>query len=134
MASTIRDFLEIEKRPVADMSVEDLASECEGWRTVFGLLPRDTLEWMARLHDVIRFTKRNYQSSTGMLVEVKMAPVTFTIALQESAFDALDGKRYIEDKVLVIPANFVAYYECIGDRVEYSLEQEDSDLVAQSLE
>lgn len=134
MASEIRDFLEIEKRPVDEMDAAELAAEVEGWRYLIAMLPSEVLEWSARLHETIRFTKRNYQGSAGILIGFKLEALEFTIALREGYFDSLTGVRMVEDKILTIPANFIAYYEVIGDRQEYDVQQEDAALAATSLE
>lgn len=129
----MRDFLEVEKRPVSEMDFADISSEVEGWRVVFALLPREVMEWMARLNDVVRFTKRNYQGSTGVLLGFKMEPTEYTIGLTEAGFDSLHGIRIIEDKVLVIPANMVAYSEFIGDTREFTPDETEEELAARSL-
>ena len=128
MSDEIRDFLEIEKRPTSEMEEAELASEVEGWRTIFSMLPREWLEWLARLHGVVRFTKRNYQGSTGILVDFKMEATSYSIAIRETAFDSLQGKRVIEDKILDIPAAAVMYAEFIGDVQEYDPMLADQEL------
>ena len=128
MSDEIRDFLEIEKRPTSEMEEDELASEVEGWRSIFAMLPRECLEWLARLHGVVRFTKRNYQGSTGILVNFKMEATNYSIAVRETAFDSLQGKRVIEDKILEIPAAAVMYAEFIGDVQEFDPVQADQEL------
>jgi len=128
MSDEIRDFLEIEKRPTSEMEPDELAAEISGWRSIFAMLPRECLEWLARLHGVVRFTKRNYQGSTGILVDFKMEAVNFSIAIRETAFDSLQGKRVIEDKILDIPAAAVMYAEFIGDVQEYDPMLADQEL------
>lgn len=134
MDSPVREFLEVARGPVAELSQDDLISEVEGWRMVFGMLPREVLEWMARLYGEVRFTKRNYQGSVGVLLGFKMEATEFTIGLRESGFDALKGVRVIEDKTLVIPASVVAYAEFIGDIQPYDSLQEDAELGAETLQ
>ena len=133
MSDEIRDFLEIEKRPTSEMKEEELASEVEGWRSIFSMLPRECLEWLARLHGVVRFTKRNYQGSTGILIDFKMEATSYSIAVRETAFDSLQGKRIIEDKILDIPAAAVMYAEFIGDVQEYDPMQADEELAGQEI-
>ena len=128
MSDEIRDFLEIEKRPTSEMEPDELSAEISGWRSIFAMLPRECLEWLARLHGVVRFTKRNYQGSTGILVDFKMEAVNFSIAIRETAFDSLQGKRVIEDKILDIPAAAVMYAEFIGDVQEYDPMLADQEL------
>ena len=128
MSDEIRDFLEIEKRPTSEMEPDELSAEILGWRTIFSMLPRECLEWLARLHGVVRFTKRNYQGSTGILVGFKMEATSYSIAIRETAFDSLQGKRVIEDKILDIPAAAVMYAEFIGDVQEYDPMQADQEL------
>ena len=128
MSEEIRDFLEIEKRPTSEMEPDELSAEISGWRSIFAMLPRECLEWLARLHGVVRFTKRNYQGSTGILVDFKMEAVNFSIAIRETAFDSLQGKRVIEDKILDIPAAAVMYAEFIGDVQEYDPMLADQEL------
>ncbi len=133
MSSEVRDFLEIDKKAVDDMSEAELRAEVSGWRAVFALLPRENLEWMARLHDVVRFTRRNYQGSTGLLLGFKLEPTEFTIGLTETAFDTLHGERIIEDKVLVIPAAAVMYHEFIGDSRPFDSMRQESEIGAETL-
>ena len=128
MSDEIRDFLEIEKRPTSEMEPDELSAEISGWRSIFAMLPRECLEWLARVHGVVRFTKRNYQGSTGILVDFKMEAVNFSIAIRETAFDSLQGKRVIEDKILDIPAAAVMYAEFIGDVQEYDPMLADQEL------
>lgn len=134
MGSVVREFLEIEKRPVNDMALDELSSEVEGWRAVYSFMPREALEWMARLHEVVRFTKRNYQGSVGILLGFKLEATEYTIGLTESAYDTLHGKRIIEDKILVIPAAMVAYTEFIEDSRDFDPLQNEADLAGVSLE
>lgn len=133
MGSEVRDFLDLEKRPTSVMDQDELAAEVEGWRVVFSLLPRETLEWMARLHDVVRFTKRNYQGNAGVLLGFKLECVEYTIGLTEVAFDSLHGKRIVEDKVLVIPAAAVMFMEFIGDVRDFDVAMDDERLAVESL-
>ena len=101
------------------MGLSDLQTECEAWRLVFGLFPRGIKEWVARINDIVRFTRRNYQGSVGVLLGFDLEPTEFRIGLTESAFDTLAGKRIIEDKILVIPAAAVMYHEFINDTQDF---------------
>jgi len=128
MSSAVREFLEMPRVPIDEMEVEALKGEVDGWRTVSDLLPREVFEWMARLHDVVRFTKRNYQGATGILMGFKLEPVEYTVGMTEAAYDTLHGKRVIEDKVLVIPAASVMYIEFIGDTRDYDSERDEAEI------
>lgn len=133
MGSEVREFLEVEKRPVSEMASDEMAAELEGWRMVFNMLPHEALQWMARLHGVVRFTKRNYQGSTGLLLGFKLEATEYTIGLTETAWDTLHGRRTVEDKVLVIPAAAVMFVEFIEDVREYDSVLEEQELAAESL-
>jgi len=133
MPSEIREFLEVVKPEVANMDKTELSNEVEGWRTVFALLPNECLEWMARLHEIIRFTKRNYQGGAGVLLGFRMAPTEFTIGLQEVGMDSLSGSRIVENKTLTIPEAAVMFYECIDDVQPFNLEQREAEIAAQSV-
>lgn len=133
MGTAVRDFLELDKDATAEMGIEDLRSEVDGWRTVFSLLPREVLEMMARLHDVVRFTKRNYTSSVGVLLSFKMEPTEYSIGVRETAFDSLRGVRIVEDKVLVIPEAALMFREFISDTQDADPEQEEAVLAQQTL-
>ena len=67
------------------------------------------------MYEPVRFMKRNYQGSIGVLIGYKLEAVEFTIGVRESGFDSLRGVKVIENKELVIPANMVAYTEWIGE-------------------
>ena len=133
MTTPIREFLDLERHPVDELTNEELASEVDGWRVVFSLLPREVAEWMARLHGVVRFTKRNYQGSTGVLLGFKLEATEFTIGIVETAFDSLKGERVIEDKILQIPAGAVMYVEFIGDVSPYDSAQTEEALAVETL-
>lgn len=133
MATAIREFLEAPKVPIAEMSFSDLQVEVEGWRAMFGLLPIEVVTWLTRLQDTVRFTKRNYQGQIGVLLGFKLEATEFSIAIQEVVFDSLSGQRFVEDKVLVIPANAVMFYEFIGDRTEYDPTRVEEELGAEIL-
>ncbi len=134
MSSAVRDFLEVDKQPIDGLSEAELASEVEGWRFVFGLLPREVIENMARLYGEVRLIKRNYQGGAGILLNFKMEVTEYTIGLQETGFDSIRGKRTIESKQLVIPAAAVMYAEFIEDCVDFEPSTVEAELGEQSLE
>jgi len=133
MPSEIREFLAVDKQPVAEMSLEDLQAEVEGWRLVTGMLPIDVYQWLARMHEVVRITQRNYTGHVGILLGVKFEVTEYTLGLRETAFDQLRGRRIVEDKTLTIPANAVLFYEAIEDQVDFDPAAEDEALAAQEL-
>ena len=133
MGTEVRDFLAFEKSPIVDMSEADLRSECGTWRLVYNMLPREVETWLSRMYDVVRFTRRNYQGSVGILLGFKMEATEYTIGLTESAFDVLRGKRIVEDKLLVIPASAIMYHEFIGETRDYDPSLEESAIAAQEI-
>jgi len=130
----IREFLALEKPDITDMSLEDLQAEVQGWRTVLGMLPREVFEWLARIHEPIRFIKRNYQGHVGVLLGVSFEPVEYILGLDEAVFDSLKGQRMVESKQLTIPANAVMYFEAIYDARQYDPSADDEELGPMSLE
>lgn len=134
MSQEIRTFIELEKAPIFQLKISDLQAEVEGWRMCFAMLPKEALEWMARLHELVRFTKRDYKGSTGLLLGFKLQATEFTIGVVEPGFDTIKGVRTIEDKILVIPAAAVAYTEFIGDVRDYSEVIDEQVLGENSLE
>ena len=134
MESPVRTFLTIEKPEVGDMDAESLAIEVEGWRAVMGMLPREILEWLARHHELCRFTLRNYNGHLGLLLNVKFEPVEYVIGTREAAFDSLRGVRLVEQKTMTIPASTVLLFESIEEQSEYSPETEEKELAKMSLE
>jgi len=130
----IRDFLALEKPDVEGMSDDDIRAEVEGWRTVISMLPREVFEWLARIHEPIRFIKRNYQGHVGVLLGVTFEPVEYVLGLDEAVFDSLRGQRMVESKQLTIPANAVMYFEAIYDARQYDPSADDEELGEMSLE
>ncbi len=130
----IREFLALAKPDITDMTLEDLQSEVQGWRTVLGMLPREVFEWLARIHEPIRFIKRNYQGHVGVLLGVSFEPVEYILGLDEAVFDSLKGQRMVESKQLTIPANAVMYFEAIYDARQYDPDADDEELGSMSLE
>lgn len=133
MGSEVREFLAVDKVPVTEMTLEDLQAEVEGWRMVTQMLPLEIYQWLARMHEVIRITQRNYTGHMGILLGVKFEVTEYTLGLRETAFDPLRGKRIVEDKTLTIPANAVLFFEAIEDQKDYDPEAEDAALAAQEL-
>lgn len=133
MSSEVRDFLSVDKGPVVDMTLEELHSEVEGWRMVTAMLPLDIYQWLARMHEVVRLTQRNYNGHLGVLLGVKFEVTEYTLGLRETAFDPLRGRRMVEDKVLTIPANAVLFFEAIEDQTDYDPADEDAALAKQEL-
>lgn len=133
MGSEVREFLAVEKAPVAGLTLEELQSEVEGWRTVTAMMPLDIYQWLARMHEIIRITQRNYTGHVGILLGVKFEITEYTIGLRETAFDTLRGKRIVEDKTLTIPANAVLFFEAIEDQKDYDPDAEDAALAEQEL-
>lgn len=115
------------------MSIEELQAEVEGWRMVTAMLPLDIYQWLARMHEIVRITQRNYAGHVGILLGVKFEVTEYTIGLREKAFDSLRGRQIVEDKTLVIPASSVLFYESIDDQKEYDQEAEDEALKQQEL-
>ena len=134
MESPVRTFLTLEKPEVGEMSAEDLAIEVEGWRAVMGMLPREILEWLARHHEICRFTLRNYSGHLGLLLNVKFEPVEYVLGTREAAFDSLRGVRLVENKTMTIPASTVLLFESIEEQADYNPETEETALAKVSLE
>ena len=134
MSSEIRQFLQLPKEDIATMSQEDLAMEVEGWRAVMGTLPVEQVQWLARMHEEVRFTLRNYTNHAGILLGVKLEPVEYTVYEQALAFDSIRGMQMLEDKEVRIPANGVAYIEFVDDAKPWTKDDEDADLAKTSLE
>ncbi len=134
MSGEIRDFLQLEKGPTSEMSVTDLALEVEGWRAVVGTMPPNILQWMARMHEMCRFTLRNYQGHAGVLIGVEFEAVKYTVYERGIAFDSISGKQMLEEKEVVIPASGVSFIEFIDDANEFSRKDENDLIGAQSLE
>lgn len=134
MESPVRTFLSLDKPEISEMDSEQLAMEVEGWRTVMGMLPRDILEWLARHHEVIKFTLRNYTGHAGLLLSVKFEPVEYILATREQGFDSLRGKRTIEDKTLTLPASAVLLFESIEEQRDFDPEKDEAKLAGVSLE
>lgn len=134
MSGEIREFLTAERPTISGMSQDDLAAEVEGWRIVMALLPLDIYEWLARMHEVVRFTKRNYTGHVGVLLGVRFEPVEYTIGVRETAFSGLTGKRMVEDKTMTLPAASIMFFEAINDVQDFDPQVEDDALAAQSLE
>jgi len=134
MAGEVREFLSMSKASTESMSLEELVSECEGWRLVMGMLPREIMEWLARMHEVVRFTKRNYQGHIGVLLGVKFVADEYVIGLDEAAFDSLHGRRVLESKQITLPASAVMYFECINDSQPYDPDRDDEELSVMTLD
>ena len=134
MAGEVREFLSMEKAPIESMTLDELISECEGWRLVLGMLPREIMEWLARMHEVVRFTKRNYQGHIGVLLGVKFEPTEYVIGLDEAAFDSLHGRRVLESKQITLPASAVMYFEAINDSQPYDPDRDDEELSVMTLD
>jgi len=134
MAGEVREFLSMSKASTESMTLDELISECEGWRLVMGMLPREIMEWLARMHEVVRFTKRNYQGHIGVLLGVKFEPTEYVIGLDEAAFDSLHGKRVLESKQITLPASAVMYFECINDSQPYDPDRDDEELSVMTLD
>ena len=134
MAGEVREFLSMDKSPTVSMTSEELVSECEGWRLVMGMLPREIMEWLARMHEVVRFTKRNYQGHIGVLLSVKFEPVEYVIGLDEAAFDSLHGIRVLESKQITLPASAIMYFEAIHDSQPYDPDRDDEELSTMTLD
>jgi len=134
MAGEVREFLSMSKASTESMTLDELISECEGWRLVMGMLPREIMEWLARMHEVVRFTKRNYQGHIGVLLGVKFEPTEYVIGLDEAAFDSLHGKRVLESKQITLPASAVMYFECINDSQPYDPDRDDEVLSVMTLD
>lgn len=128
MGSMIRDFLEIPKVEIGKMTPEQLAMEVEGWRAVIGTLPPEIMQWMARMHEMCRFTLRNYQGHAGILIGVKFEAVEYTVYEQALAFDPILGNQVVEDKEVVIPSAGVSFIEFINDKSPYSRATEDEEI------
>lgn len=108
--------------------------EVEGWRAVMGTLPVEQVQWLARMHEEVRFTLRNYTNHAGILLGVKLEPVEYTVYEQALAFDSIRGMQMLEDKEVRIPANGVAYIEFVDDAKPWTKDDEDADLAKTSLE
>ena len=134
MSGEVRDFLTAERPTISGMSLEDLASEVEGHRLVASMLPREVYEWLARMHETVRITRRNWTGSVGVLLGVKFEPVEYTVGVMERGFDALRGRQIIEDKIVTLPASAVMLFETIGEVTEYDPQAEDDALAPQSLD
>lgn len=134
MSGEIRDFLQLPKGEVGEMSASELAMEVEGWRAVVGTLPPNIMMWMARMHEMCRFTLRNYQGHAGVLVAVEFEAVKYTVHERGIAFDSISGKQMLEEKEVVIPASGVSFIEFIDDANEFSRADEDALIAEQSLE
>lgn len=134
MKSPVREFLTLEQQPVAEMDIDALANEVEGWRMVMNMLPRDVMEWLARHHEVMRFIFRNYQGHIGLLLGVKFEPVEYLVATVEQGFDSLRGKQTVETKTMTIQASSVLLYESIEETHDKDLVTDEADLADMSLE
>ncbi len=134
MSGEIREFLQLPKGEVGEMSESELALEVEGWRAVVGVLPQNILQWMARMHEMCRFTLRNYTGHAGVLLGVEFEAVKYTVYERGIAFDSISGKQMLEEKEVVIPASGVSFIEFIDDANEFSRADEDKLIAAQSLE
>lgn len=134
MSGEIRDFLQLEKGDPSQMSIAELALEVEGWRAVVGTLPPNILQWMARMHEMCRFTLRNYQGHAGVLIGVEFEAVKYTVYERGISFDSISGKQMLEEKEVVIPASGVSFIEFIDDANEFSRADEDKLIGASSLE
>ena len=85
------------------------------------------------MHEIIRITQRNYTGHVGVLLGVKFEVVEYTLGLEEAAFDSLRGRRIVEQKTLVIPANAVLFYESIEDQRDFDPDKADQELAAVEL-
>lgn len=133
MSSMIRDFLEIPKVDIGEMTPEQLAMEVEGWRAVMGTLPPEVMQWLARMHEMCRFTLRNNQGHAGILIGVKFEAKEFTVYEQALAFDPILGNQVVEDKEVVIPSTGVSFIEFINDKTPYSRAAEDREIAEQNV-
>lgn len=120
MSDEIREFIGLDKPPIEGMEISDLRSEVDGWRVCFEMLPQEALEWMCRLNELVRFTKRDYKGAVGVLLGFRLEAVEFTIGVIEPGFDSIKGVRTLEKKTLVIPASGVAYKEFLSDVQDYA--------------
>ena len=133
MSSFIRDFLEVQKGEISEMTPEQLALEVEGWRAVIGTLPLNVSQWLARMHEECRFVLRNNQGHAGILVGIRFEVTEYTVYERALTFDSLSGQQVVEDKETTMPASGVSFYEFIHDQNPFNRAAEDAEIAAQSV-
>jgi len=134
MSSPVRDFLTVEKQTLDDMTEAQMRVEIAGWRALINEIPSEVLGWIARKYETVRFVKRNYQGTTGVLIGIKFEAVEYEIGVVERGYDSLKGSPRLEHKTVVLPDTAKLYFEAIEEIEGYDPAVADEELTDQTIE
>jgi hypothetical protein len=108
---TVNEFETLLQVPIAELTVEQMQSLEQMWRTLWGWTDDTVKRFLFRIGTTIRLMRRDYKGNIGELGQVKFEPIQLEIATYEKSYNMTDGKYYYERKVVIYPYTTIGWIE-----------------------
>jgi len=119
MSETAEHLLKGPMPEIKKMTQKQLREECEMWRNIWGWMPHEVKQFVAKTGSQIGLTIRNYKRYLGVLLDTKWELQTICIGTVDKVFDPVRDKTYWEKKVVEIPVGNMIDIQWIAETKEW---------------
>ena len=116
MGTPLEELLQKPLPEIKGMSKDALRLEVELWRTIFGQLPEEVRDSVARIGGLVRVVRRDYKGTLGIWQLPKLEATELRVLTREKFYDGNVGRYYWEDKLVYVPQSAVMFMEFLSER------------------
>lgn len=113
MEQNITEFVGRIQTPSKKMGVIELRQREETWRALWSWIDEEIKYYVLRVGSTMRIHRRDWKGSVGELGAVKFKLDEIELTVYEKTYNYVDGKHYLESKILKIPAGAIVFEEFI---------------------